>query len=57
MICYRDMTFCPFWRECRDGFDCHRALLPRDEARAEEKGLAISAYADRPDCWRERDDE
>ena len=53
MICYRDMTFCPFWRECSDGFDCPRALLPRDVARAEEKGLAISQYADRPDCWRE----
>ena len=51
MICYRDMTFCPFWRECKDGFDCHRALLPRDEARAKEKGLAISLYADRPDCF------
>ena len=57
MICYRDMTFCLFWRECRDGFDCPRALLPRDEAQAEEKGMYISVFADRPDCFVEVDEK
>lgn len=26
MMCYLDMTFCPFWSECKHGDDCYRAL-------------------------------
>lgn len=26
MICYRDMTYCPYYTDCAHGDSCHRAL-------------------------------
>lgn len=53
MICYRDMTFCPFWLECVAGFDCHRAFTDEHADAAERGGWHVSLYADRPDCFAE----
>ena len=58
MICYRDMTFCSFWRECAQDRHqqgaCGRALTPEVEKRAKEIGLPISRFMDKPDCFEER---
>ena len=56
MICYRDMTFCSFG-ECRDWDTCPRALTDDVEGRADDAHLPICQFADKPDCFKEADDE
>jgi hypothetical protein len=51
MLCYRDMTFCPYYMDCEEGNDCPRALKPHIIGKAAEAGLEISAYLDRPECF------
>ena len=51
MICYRDMTFCNFWWDCEEGLNCDRALTPKVRVKAEEFGLPICQFVDKPDCW------
>lgn len=61
MICYRDRTFCPFWRECANGADCDRALT--DEVRAGAmaawggRGLPIAQWLVEPECFEGKDDD
>jgi hypothetical protein len=56
MICYRDMTFCPFWEDCRDNYECERALNNYVLMRAYEwwggPGAPICRFSEKPDCWR-----
>ena len=52
MICYRDMTFCPFWRSCADGKDCSRALTDEVAAKAEEVGLGVCQWNGQPGCYK-----
>jgi len=49
MLCYKDMTFCSYYKECKDK-DCIRALTPEVEESARKFGLPISHFAERPDC-------
>ena len=49
MLCYRDITFCPYYMDCEEGNDCPRALKPHIIGKAAEAGLDISAYLDRPE--------
>ncbi len=51
-LCYKDMTFCPFYRSCADGDHCYRALTETIKAEAEICGLPISQYMDRPPCYK-----
>ena len=57
MICYMDMTFCPYYKECARGDTCGRALTPEVEKKADkwwpgDKGTApICQYAEKPDCF------
>lgn len=58
MICYRDMTFCSFYRECKDGSGCSIALTDKVEADAKkwwgdncENGPPIAIFADKPACF------
>lgn len=54
MICYKDMTFCPFWRDCADAADCHRPLT--DEVRAAAAkwwpggNAPIAQFVEKPSC-------
>lgn len=52
MMCYRDMTFCPYFHECRFGEVCHRALTDGVREAAEKAQLHICEYAETPDCFR-----
>ena len=62
MICYRDMTFCPFYKECGDV--CNRALTPEVEKGAElwwksfksDDPAPICQFAEKPDCCKESKD-
>ena len=59
MICYKDMTFCPYYRECKDGKDCSRALTDAIESQADKwwgKGAGeapICMFGDKPECFKE----
>ena len=53
MICYKDITFCSFWKECKDGKTCWRALTEKVWDAAEKEGLPICQFLDKPDCFRE----
>jgi hypothetical protein len=60
MICYRDRTFCPFWKDCADGKDCTRALTDEIIAAARvwwksfssKDEAPICQFAEKPECWR-----
>ena len=56
MICYRDKTFCNFYRRCKTGKTCHRALTQKVRIKAEEwmKNAPICAFVDKPDCFEEK---
>ncbi len=55
MICYRDMTFCPFFTECSKGKDCDRKLSEKVWADAEKwwgsKKAPVSKFIEKPDCF------
>lgn len=61
MICFRDMTFCPYWRDCDLAEECRRPLTDavRAEAAAwwgEGKGEPpIMQYASKPTCHVQRE--
>ena len=55
MICFRDMTFCPFHEECTDGTECPRALTEQVESLAVEwwgsNSAPIAQFSERPHCF------
>ena len=51
MLCYKDMTFCPFWMYCKYGEDCERALTLEVLEDAESFGLPIARFAEKPKCF------
>ncbi len=55
MLCYRDMTFCTYYEECKDGKDCFRALTPEviKAAEAWMKKPPIAMFAEKPECFKE----
>lgn len=54
MICYRDMTFCPFYSDCAKAKDCHRPLTQEVKAAADkwwgEEGAPIAIFSEKPVC-------
>jgi len=55
MICYKDITVCSFWKECKDGKTCWRALTEKVWDAAEKEGLPICQFLDKPDCFKEEE--
>ncbi len=61
MICYRDMTFCTYHKNCQNSSICSRALTPEIEKKADEwwesvkfndnGGAPICVFADAPECY------
>ena len=53
MLCYKDMTFCPYWEECNLGYQCDRALtqLIKDNAEKWMKNAPISQFSEKPSCF------
>ena len=55
MICYKDMTFCPFWEHCKDGPTCHRALTDKVQEQAVVWWGSVDApicqYMNEPECF------
>ena len=56
MICYRDMTFCSYWKECEKGLDCCRALTSEVRKGAKEwwgtDKPPICMFATKPSCFK-----
>lgn len=56
MMCFKDKTFCPFWKECISGIECLAALTPKVEEEAEKwwgnKDYPIAVYVDKPECYK-----
>jgi len=50
MMCYKDITFCPYYMECGKGIACVRALTPAIISQANKAQLYISQYASKPKC-------
>ena len=53
MLCYKDMTFCSFYKECNKGKDCDRALTSKVKraAKAWSENIGIAQFADKPECF------
>ena len=58
-MAYKDMTFCTFWEECKDGNNCNRALTPKVRKEAElwwgDDNVLISTFLHKPNCFIQND--
>jgi len=54
MVCYRDMTFCNFYKNCKSAEDCHRPLTEEVMFRASIAEIPICQFADKPECHIEK---
>jgi hypothetical protein len=54
---YLDMTFCPFYRSCKKGNNCYRALTPEVIEKAQQwfrgNKAPILQYTQKPPCYQE----
>jgi hypothetical protein len=58
MICYKDMTFCDYYKDCQDGDTCFRALTPEIRKRGKEWSETFGAeeelicrFDEEPSCF------
>lgn len=58
MFSYRDMTFCSFYKNCKNANKCGRALTPQvfKEAKKWMKDPPICQFTEKPDCWIEKNE-
>ena len=60
MLCFRDKTWCPFYKSCSHGERCIYALTPTIIVKATEwwgylnGPPPISTYMEKPKCWVEK---
>ena len=61
MLCYADKTFCSYWKECKKGLSCNRALTDIILKRAQKWSEGIKAddilicqFGDKPECFEEK---
>jgi len=65
MICYKDRWWCQFYKDCKHGLDCPRALTPQIEEDADnwwksfkiEGHAPISTFITRQYCFEEKDNK
>ncbi len=54
MICYRDMTFCPFYHDCMNAHSCSMPLTPEVQKAAVKwwgsEDAPICVFSQKPDC-------
>jgi len=60
-VCYRDMWFCQFYKECKHGHNCHRALTPEVIRKATawskwlvDEGALIDKFTGKQKCFEEK---
>ena len=60
MLCYRDASFCDYYKECKDGKKCTRALTPKVKKNAlkwwhsfmDDDKVPIAVFAEKPECFK-----
>lgn len=54
---YLDKTFCSFYKECKKGKECDRALTPEIVGKANRwmEDAPICKFVDKPKCFKEND--
>lgn len=61
MISYRDMTFCPFNKDCADAKTCPRAYTDEVKRKAAEwwggADAPVSLFVEKPSCHRKVDND
>jgi hypothetical protein len=55
MLCYRDMTFCGYFEDCRKGNECVRALTTAVRNAAQSNHLPICQWGEKPECFVEKE--
>jgi hypothetical protein len=50
MLCYKDMTFCTFYKTCAIADECHRPATDEVAQGARECGLPIAHFTSTPEC-------
>lgn len=60
MICYKDMTFCSFYKVCKKGKECDRALTKEVREKAIKwwgsTNAPIAMFGEQPKCMEEIDE-
>ena len=56
MICYRDMTFCPYHETCTKGHDCARALTVEVVQASAISLMPVAKFAEKPDCFEQMEE-
>jgi len=56
MICYRDMTFCSFYKSCAKANKCGRKLDEQVKVGAKKIGLPIAQFVNQPECFKRQND-
>ncbi len=51
MICYKDMTFCSFYENCKEGYRCFRAKTPQVIKEAIDCDLGVCQFTQEPVCF------
>lgn len=49
-FCYKDMTFCSFYKNCKKGNDCFRSLIPTVSKEAKRLVMPICEFSKVPSC-------
>jgi len=52
MICYKDITFCPYWEDCEKQIDCPRCLTKNIKSEAKRLRLNICQFTEKPECFK-----
>ena len=51
-MCYKDRWYCDFWKECKKGIKCNRAITKEVKDLAFKSGLPINHVGFKPDCFK-----
>lgn len=56
MLVYKDKCFCPFWKKCKKGNTCSRALTDKIQKEANTSGMLIDRFINDPICFEEKNE-
>lgn len=51
MIGFKDMTFCKYWKKCKKGDECERALTKDVIDNSKKSPFPIAQYSEKPECF------
>jgi len=54
MLPYLNKTYCDYWRVCKDGSTCPKALTPSIKRMAANIGVLPARYLEHPACFEKK---